>query len=159
MDPDALPEESEELTDEVSRLCQQMSFDLSMMSASANHVVNGFPHSSASATAHSNGPAPGSGPYALPKSMSSPFPPDKRPPPGSAREARAKFAERSPFSRTVHPPIPAVNGHRLFSSMRDTDRQGTAVNPTIDWSDKDPFNTDNVNWVNLSKTSTNPFVV
>ncbi|XP_055332736.1 protein numb-like isoform X2 [Paramacrobiotus metropolitanus] len=151
---EVLSEEPEEFTDEISRLCQQMSFDLSMMSSSG--APDGY-----SASAGSNYVNNAS--HALPKSLSTPFPVDKKP--ESAREARQRFAERAPFARTVHPPAAHyVNGYQHY--MNGQTNGGLSSSTTIDWSANstapDPFNTDSVNWVNLGQngqSSTNPFAV
>ncbi|OQV24626.1 Protein numb [Hypsibius exemplaris] len=159
LDSDVLSEEAEESMDEVSRLCQQMSFDLSTMTAGhqQQHYQNGD-HFQSNGRANSSG---GPSSYNLPKSVSLTFPPAPERKSESAREARERFAERSPFTRTVHPP--SVNGqltnggaggHRVNPVALQQQKQATV---TVDWND--PFNAD---WVSVQKNSgasTNPFLV
>ncbi len=119
-DHNIVPEEPEETSEEVSRLCQKMSFDLTDMSASLDSQnANGSPFQR-----YTNIPNGVVTHYAnLPKSTSLNL--ERRS--ESAREARQRFAERSPFTRIVHPPQ-YTNGngqvslnnikHRLFDPIR-----------------------------------------
>lgn len=183
-EPDGtLAEEPEEMTEEVSRLCQQMSFDISTMSAS--HLNSSIRHDYMKLSSGGASTVSGAGDqsahvaaYPLPKSTSSPFPVVRQH--ETAQEARMRFAERSPFTRTVHPPsvagpttngnvnglhhpsLVAQNGHisvahdTATSVVQNGFLQKQHVNNGVDWSD--PFNAD---WVQVQKNdgaSTNPFL-
>ncbi|GAU94197.1 hypothetical protein RvY_06019 [Ramazzottius varieornatus] len=170
-EPDSiLAEEPEEMTEEVSRLCQQMSFDLSSMSAShlnssTRHEYAKLPNGGSSGVNGAGDQTVNAAACPLPKSTTVHFPVVRQH--ETAQEARMRFAERSPFTRTVHPPVNGVmtNGYTNHSASTVQNGHSTATQnggvqkqPVngIDWSD--PFNAD---WVQVQRNdgaSTNPFL-